>query len=226
MNQINMKKFCNDISKDYANLLKDKLEATEFEVVTKHIKKNQRILDLCCGTGRYLVPLTKSKFLIDGIDFSSGMITQARKYAKKEKVKINIEQGDATSINRKNSSYDVILVLGDSLGSIPGKENRQKAIQEIFRILKLKGILICMIGNRNANFKFFSQHVKQYIQNLFNPNFKYGDRNYEFLGSKGIHHDYSKKEIEKSFRNAGFKIIESIVGKEDLSHKLIYVCKK
>ena len=59
MAHINMKKFCNDISKDYAELLKDKLEQIEFKVVKKYINKKQKILDLCCGTGRYLVPLTK-----------------------------------------------------------------------------------------------------------------------------------------------------------------------
>lgn len=226
MAQINMKKFCNDISKDYAELLKDKLEAKEFKVVKKHLKKNHKILDLCCGTGRYLIPLTKSKFQIDGIDFSAGMINQAKKYAKREKVKIKIEQGDATSINRNDLSYDVVLLLGDSLGSIPGKANRQKVIDETYRILKSNGNLICMVGNRNANFKFFLQNLFQYLMNLFNPNFDYGDRKYEFLGSTGIHHNYSKKEIEASLRSSKFKIIETIIGEEDLSHKLIYVCKK
>jgi len=220
---IDMKEFCNNISKDYAKLVKNKLNTKEFEIVNKYINKKHKILDLCCGTGRNLIPLTKSKYKIEGIDFSKGMINEAIKYAKKEKVKIKIEQGDATSINRKNSYYDLVLLLGDSLGSIPKRENRQKTINEIYRILKPNGIFICMVGNRNANLNFFLQHIKQY---LFNSNFNYGDRIYNFLGSKGIHHDYSKKEIKHSFTKANFKIIESVKERNDLSYKLIYVCKK
>lgn len=226
MVQINMKRFCDDISEKYAELLKNKLEAKEFEIVKKYIKKNHKILDLCCGTGRYLIPLTKSGYKIEGIDFSEGMIKQAEQQAREEQVEISIEQEDATSINRKNESYDIVLLLGDSLGSIPSKSNRQKAIDEVYRILKHKGTLICMVGNRNANTKFFFQHIKQYIRNFFNHEFVYGDRTYDFLGSKGIHHDYSKKEIESSLQNPGFKIIELSKGEEDLNHKLIYVCKK
>ena len=224
--KINMEEFCDSISKDYAELLKNKLEEKEFEIVIKYINKKHKVLDLCCGTGRYLIPLTKLKYDIEGIDFSKGMINQAKVYAKKGKVNIKIEQGDATSINKDDSSYDSILLLGDSLGSIPGRFNRQKALDESYRILKKNGILICMVGNRNANFKFFLQHVKQYISNLFNSNFVYGDRIYDFLGSKGIHHDYSKIEIDKSIRKSKFNIIDVVKGTEDLSHKLIYVCKK
>ena len=224
--KINMEKFCDSISKDYAELLKNKLEEKEFEVVIKHINKKHKVLDLCCGTGRYLIPLTKLRYKIEGIDFSKGMINQAEAYAKKDKVNIKIEQGDATSINKKDSSYDVVLLLGDSLGSIPGRFNRQKALDESYRILKKNAILICMVGNRNANFKFFLQHIKQYISNLFNHNFVYGDRIYDFLGSKGIHHDYSKFEIEKSMRKSKFNIIDVVKGTDDLSHKIIYVCKK
>jgi len=67
------------------------------------IKKNYKILDLCCGPGTFLVPLTKKNYNIEGIDFSKQMLKQAKKFAKKKKTQIKINQGDATNIKRKNN---------------------------------------------------------------------------------------------------------------------------
>ncbi|MBS3074676.1 class I SAM-dependent methyltransferase [Candidatus Pacearchaeota archaeon] len=224
--QVNMREFCDTISNDYAKFLKNKTKGMEFNLIIKYAKKKGKTLDLCCGTGRYLIPLTKQGYNIEGIDFSKGMIREAKAFAKKENIKIKINDGDATSIKKKNATYDTILLLGDSLGSIPGKENRQKTLMECYRILKRRGILICTVGNRNTNLRFFLQHLKQYVSNLSNSNFIYGDRIYDFLCSKGIHHDYSKNEIEESLRKSNFKINKIIKGKADLNYKLIYICSK
>jgi len=77
------------------------------------------------------------------------MLKQAIKFAKKEKVKIRVSLEDARNIGRRNETYDLILLMGDSIGSIPKSEN-SKNLNECYRILKKNGTLIITLGNRYA----------------------------------------------------------------------------
>lgn len=225
MNQKEMKKFCDDVAKEYA---KDRIydessyKSEEWKIVKRYIKKNHKILDLCCGPGTFLISLTKKGYEIKGIDFSEGMLDEATKFAKKEKVKISICQGDATSLKEKGKTYNLILLLGDSIGSIPNSNERQKVINECYRLLKGKGLLIITFGNRNNSIKWWLKQLWVYIKSLFSKKLEFGDIPYELFGKQGIHHNYSKREANKSLKKSGFKIKEI----DMISHKMIIVAKR
>lgn len=229
MKEIYMRKFCGNIAEDYSRDRlgeRDEYKKEEWKIIGKYVSKNQKILDLCCGPGAFLVPLSK-KYNIEGIDFSEGMLKQAKEFAKKEKVKIKTSLGDATNIRRKDNNYGLILLMGDSIGSIPKSENRQKVIDECFRILRNNGILIITFGNRNYSAWWYLKGMIFYLWRLAtsyfgNERVEYGDWIYELYGRKGMHHGYSEKEAVESLEKAGFKI-ESIL---KTSHKIIFVAKK
>lgn len=225
MKQINMEKFSDEVSKDYAKdriIEKSVYKNYEWKLINRYIKKNYKILDLCCGPGTFLIPLSKKGYDVEGLDFSLGMINEAKKFAKKEKVKIKIKKGNATNIKRKNDSYDMVLLLGDSIGSIPENESREKVIRESYRILKRNGVLIITFGNRFSSFKWWLNQLIFYLRKISNRKFEFGDIIYDFYGRKGIHHNYSKKEIKKSLKKEGFKIIEII----KIEHKILIIARK
>ncbi|MCD6367794.1 MAG: class I SAM-dependent methyltransferase, partial [Candidatus Aenigmarchaeota archaeon] len=95
MVKINMKKFSDKVADNYAKrrIKEERYKKDEWKIVRKYIRKNHKILDLCCGPGTFLVPLTKEGYKIEGIDFSKGMLKEAKKFARKENVKIRITQG-------------------------------------------------------------------------------------------------------------------------------------
>ncbi len=108
-----MRNFCERIAKKYAEeRIKgtDKIKQEELKTIKKYIKRNYKILDLCCGPGTFLIPLTKQGYDIDGVDFSKNMLKEAKKYAKKtitefEKYKEytqKIELGENKLLIRKN----------------------------------------------------------------------------------------------------------------------------
>ena len=47
-------------------------------------KKDARILELCCGTGRLTLPIAKDGYDISGVDFTSSMLEQAKVKASEE----------------------------------------------------------------------------------------------------------------------------------------------
>lgn len=192
MKEIDVRKFCDNIAAEYSRDRvgeRDEYKKEEWRVIGKYVRKSQKILDLCCGPGTFLVPLARQKYNIEGIDFSEGMLRQAKEFAKKEKTKIRTSLGDARNIKRKSNHYDLVLLLGDSIGSMAKSGNRQKVIDECFRILRNNGILIITFGNRKYSVWWLLKGMIFYIWKLatsyfVNERVEYGDWVYELYGKK------------------------------------------
>ena len=213
MKEVSMSYLFDKSGEEYSKNLyagNSKVKQEEWRLIHSYLKKNQKILDLCCGPGTNLIPLIQQGYSVQGIDFSEGLLKDAKKYAKSFGVKIKVSLGDATALNVTDKTFDAVLVLGDSIGLIQGKEKRQQAINECFRILKNPGIFILSIGNRNSSLK---ETLKSYF--LFLKNFlsgRYflglGDCLFSINGNPGFHHSYSAQEAINSLKKAGFKINE------------------
>lgn len=103
------------------------------------LNPNDRILDLGCGTGR----TTKAIFdlgysNIVGVDYSAGMIEQARK----RYPDIAFEQGDACVLNLPDQSFDLVFFLFQGIDCIESDEKRATAYAQIFRVLKPGGAFL------------------------------------------------------------------------------------
>lgn len=230
MKKINMKRFCNQIAADYHKERVERVDAykdEEWRIIKRRIKKNQKVLDLCCGPGTFLVPLAKEGYNIEGIDFSSEMLKQAKEFAKKENTRIRTSIGDARNIRRKNNQYDLVLLMGDSIGSIPKSENRQRVIDECFRVLKNGGTLIVTFGNKYYSVRWTLNQILLYIWRAIMSHFgneliEFGDWIDKMYGRTRIHHNYSKKEVLESLKKSGFRIKSAI----NIAHKFIFVTEK
>ncbi len=97
--------------------------------------KNKKILDLGCGPGIHAKKLFQKGAQIKGIDISKEFITMARVDAPKIEFKV----GDVEKrLPYKNGEFDIVfasLVMGHL-------DNWDKALNEIKRVLKSRGIFI------------------------------------------------------------------------------------
>lgn len=119
------------------------------------MNKKPKILDLGCGTGRYLAPLSEAGFDIYGCDFSEGML---RIVQKRINGTCKIIIGEATEIPFRDSSFDFVY----SFKVLPHIQNVCQALEEIHRILKPNGIAILEFYNRNSIRWVFSKLAKIY----------------------------------------------------------------
>ncbi len=81
------------------------------------------ILDLCCGSGRLLLPLARKGFQVSGVDLSRDMLSQLEfllnnKY-KRIKDKITLHQQDMTSLKLPDT-YNLIMIGATSIRLLPG----------------------------------------------------------------------------------------------------------
>jgi len=126
----------------------DTEKEVRFIVEVLGLKNNGKILDLACGGGRHAIELAKSGHSVVGIDLNKKCLISARHEAKKAKLLLNFLYGDMRSIPF-NEEFDATISMFSSFGYLETEEDNNKVIEEIFKSLKTKGILLLDLQNKN-----------------------------------------------------------------------------
>lgn len=125
-----------------------------------NLKRKEKILEIGCGRGFYLRTLKSVWPEIDvtGVDINSKYLEIARGFMKdlrgdlkddlKESLRVKLRVADATDLPFKNDSFDRIIA-SEVLEHIPDDE---KAIAEMYRVLKPGGIALVTVPNKNYPF--------------------------------------------------------------------------
>jgi len=109
------------------------------------LKDDDTILDVACGTGIFIETL-KEKYKnikVTGIDFAQNMIDKAmRKFPD-----TNFIVTDVISLPFENNAFNKVMCLN----AFPHFEDKNKAVKEIYRVLKKDGLFILAHTNSKLN---------------------------------------------------------------------------
>lgn len=112
-----------------------------FTLEFAEIKKGDRVLDICCGTGDQAFYYAKKGAIVTGVDLNPEMIGTALSRKQKQGVNdIYFKVADATTLPFKDHVFDtasISLVLHEIEGS-----KRDAVISEMKRVVKKDGHLI------------------------------------------------------------------------------------
>ncbi|KKR58800.1 MAG: Methyltransferase type 11 [Candidatus Curtissbacteria bacterium GW2011_GWA1_40_47] len=154
----------------------------------KYLKGSDRVLDLGCGSGQYILKIAPKVKMCFGLDVDKKAISFAQKQAKEKLLKnIKFLIFDA---NRKlpfaNNYFDEVIV-SDTLEHL---EKRSFVLSQINRVLKKSGLLFLVTDNPQTSWKKIQKSAGL---------FYYADKDHKY--------EYSKEEIVKILIQKGFKIL-------------------
>ncbi len=172
-----------------------------------NLKSNQKVLDLCCGTGQMVEYECKEigkESEVIGLDLTEGMLQVAyNKLSESLKdYKFRLIKGNAMELPFNNNSFDCITIAF-GLRNIPDKE---KSLSEIYRVLKPGGKAVCLE---------LSKPQMPVFRNIYNLYFNHVLPLVGYLGTRdrmaykylrdSVNGFMNKEQLNKAFTKAGFK---------------------
>ncbi|MGB9913342.1 MAG: class I SAM-dependent methyltransferase [Candidatus Kapaibacteriota bacterium] len=107
---------------------------------------NMSILDAGCGTGNFSIKLAKLGCKVTGIDISNEMLKIAIGKAQKLNLNIYFIQGNAENLAFPNNFFDAVV----SVATLEFIKQKDKAIEEFFRVVKHNGKIVIGFINRTS----------------------------------------------------------------------------
>lgn len=98
------------------------------------------ILEVGCGTASNLWFAAREGFSVAGVDASKSAIAEAQKRFGEDNLKGDLRVGDFTSLPFTDASFD--LVVDRAALTCAGTSAQQKAISEVYRVLKPTGCFL------------------------------------------------------------------------------------
>lgn len=172
-------------------------------VFSKYLTQKGRILDLCCGAGRAAFPLSEMGFEVIGVDINERLIKAARKRASGFP-NTGFILSDIEKVEFPENYFDYILILHNSLESIPKNKKRNNILRKLNRCLKKEGLLIATFHSAYFPLHVVAKLIASNIKNINNSHIEYNDFFYKKDGL--FYHVFPPWEILKAFKKNHFKI--------------------
>jgi len=149
------KEFFDEIVKNryevYAPWMKDTFKFEQY--------RGKKVLEVGVGVGTDHLELAKAGAILTGIDITSKSIELTKKNLELHGYNSNLLVADAEDLPFENNSFDIVYSFG-VLHHVP---NTQKAIDEIYRVLKPKGKAVISLYHKNSLFFWMFVFLSDYL---------------------------------------------------------------
>ncbi|MDY6853607.1 MAG: class I SAM-dependent methyltransferase [Thermodesulfobacteriota bacterium] len=161
------------------------------DIILKSTPPSGRVIDLGCGLGRHLGALYNLGIEIYGLDWLDQRIKHSRQTSNSDLI-----LADMASLPFQDESFDTALAWRSIY--FQKVEKIKHTIEEIKRVLKPGGTLICSCRSKTNTLYFVAQQMGEEIE----PDTFRLDDGIDFIDA--CYHFFSSEEIEEVF--SGFRI--------------------
>ena len=192
---------------------------TSIKYIEKYLKKNNKIIDIGAGTGKYSEYFKNKGYDVTAVELVKHNLRVI------EKKGIKAVQSNATNLSKfDDESFDITILFGPMYHLIPIDE-KEKALSEAKRITKTGGYIFisyCMNEYAIITHGFIDNNIKESLKNnLIDENYKITPKEndlYSFVRIEDI--DYLKDKVnlkrEKIISQDGpTQYIKKIINKMD-----------
>ena len=183
----------NQIAPGWYNFRHRSIFNTELEALAQRWQQG-RLLNVGCAHGPDFLPFAKD-FELHGVDFSTGMLEYARKYASKYKFSVNLVEADVRYLPYHDDTFDRAIAVA-TYHHIKDKEERLQALYELRRVLRPGGDAFITVWNRwQPRFWLKSRNLMVPWRSRDKTLYRY-------------YYLYSYGELEKLVKKAGFNVLK------------------
>ena len=75
------------------------------------LARDERVLDVACGTGNLALPAARLGAVVTGLDIAPSLLEQARRTAGAEGLAISFDEGDCTAMPYADASFDTVMSM-------------------------------------------------------------------------------------------------------------------
>jgi SAM-dependent methyltransferase len=137
----------------YLFMFSEKRFAEAAEQVPKLLKlvkpRCKTVLDLCCGAGRFSIPVAKAALRVTGVDSTGYLLGKARAAAKRAKVSVEWVQQDMREFVRPEA-FDLAVNLFTSFGYFENREDDAQVLANVHRSLRHGGAFVIDLMGKEA----------------------------------------------------------------------------
>ncbi len=188
----------------------------------------QAVLDLCCGPGRFAIPLARRGLRVTGVDRTAFFLAKAKERAATEGVAVEWVQEDMRTFVRPGA-YDLALSMFTSFGYFDDKDEDLTVLRNIYASLRPGGALVMdVVGKELVAAGFESKRSRKHadgsvvidtrevLDDWTRIRMEWTIIRGDDIRVYAIHHTvYSGQELKDRFAAAGFagvKLYGSIEG--------------
>lgn len=194
-------------------VLREIVEPVHFQSLFYQYERytDKRVLDVGCGNGYILSHFAQYGAHTTGIDLTARGVGLSSRRFQLERLQGDFVQGNAEELPFETDCFDLVL----SMGVLHHTPNTQRAVQEIYRVLRPGGLFLIMLYHKNSIvYRFYFPLRKLYrgltMQEMVNEI----DGKDNPLGKV-----YSKAEMRQLLR--GFLSVSMITGCLQESHFVV-----
>lgn len=198
-NTMNIKKYYGNLCTEMYEILHDKAPQDELDFYLSYAEKNKKILEIMCGSGRFLVPFLEYGYNICGVDFSVEML---------EKLKLKAPEADVEYADiaeyTTNEQFDYIFISSGSVSLFTDMNLCQKILKKIKGLLAPAGKFVFAVDTIAAKCldnDDYEMSVSVKMKNGFDLVLKtknYFDVQQQIQFSPGIYELYDRDKLLKS----------------------------
>ncbi len=181
-------------------------------VLAEHFQPPGLVVDLGCGSGRALVPLVRSGLTGLAVDLSAEMLAVVGEKAETEGLPIHRVQANLAELDGiRDHVAEYAMCMYSTLGMIRGRENRQRALGHVRRILKPGGLFVLHVHNvwRNLHDSLGRRWMASHLTRLaMGREEELGDKFFDYRGIPQMFlHVFTASELRTVLETAGFQIV-------------------
>ena len=111
----------------------------ELAFYLSYAKPGEQMLELLCGSGRFLIPFWKKGLSIDGVDLSAQMLEQLEQKLPEAKPALHCCSADEYQSEKR---YDYIFITCNSFSLFTDKELAKRVLKNAKRLLSEQGVFV------------------------------------------------------------------------------------